>query len=281
MSILDRLFRRRANTAQVAEGRLVEVLAKERALPVPMRVATVTLKQVYDGLCITFGEGQWPDLVDELTVQLESPAMRSLFDGAQVRLELAERTLSAAELEELSLLLAKHHMVLNPLRGDRDGSTSGPRFFPLIPPEALHSEVAYASMSDSRTASAGDAASMDWLAELSARRDPVLLLRHSIVAGQVVHYGGTIVVLGDISPAAQVIAEGDIYVLGRLRGVAHAGVAGDEGAVIAALFFQPTQAGIAGLVAQLPDASYVHTWPAEMARVRGGKISVEPWSAPE
>ncbi len=279
MSILTRLFKRRTNTAAVAEGRLVEVLAKERALPVPMRLAAVSLKQSYDGLMVTFGEGRWADLLDDLSMQLESPAMRDLFDGAQVRLELGERKLSAPELEELSLVLARHRMVLNPLREDRDGLTSAPRLFPLVPPEAFHSEVAYAISSPSTAGSAAEP--VEWLNELSARRDPVLLLRHSIVAGQVIHYGGTIVVLGDVSPAAQVIAERDIYVLGKLRGVAHAGATGDETAVIAALFFQPTQARIAGLVAQTPEAPYVHTWPAEMARVRDGQIISEPWSAPE
>lgn len=279
MSIFTRLFKRRTNSAAVAEGRLVEVLAKERALPVPMRVAAVTLRQSYDGLIITFGEGVWGELLDELCMQLESPAMRDLFDGAQVRLELGERKLSAAELEELSLVLARHRMVLNPLREDKDGLTPAPRAFPLVPPEAFNSEVAYAIASPSTADAAG--APSEWLNDLSARRDPVLLLRHSIVAGQVIHYGGTIVILGDVSPAAQLIAERDIYVLGKLRGVAHAGASGDEGAVIAALFFEPTQARIAGLVAGTPQAPYVHTWPAEMARVRDGRIVTQPWSAPE
>jgi septum site-determining protein MinC len=77
-----------------------------------------------------------------------------------------------------------------------------------------------------------------------------------------------------------VIADRDIFVLGKLRGIAHAGASGNENAVIAALFFQPTQARIAGMIAQMPSGQYVHAWPAEMARIRAGRIVIEPWSTP-
>jgi len=40
------------------------------------------------------------------------------------------------------------------------------------------------------------------------------------------------VVLGDVNPGAEVVAGGDIIVLGALRGVAHAGAMGDEDTVV-------------------------------------------------
>src|SRR5512146_1218109 len=133
MSFLDRIFRRKKRTANIAQGRLQEVLTHERTLPVPvLRSDLVSMKQAEDGLCILFAEGAWPDLIDNLTMQLESPAMRDFFDGARVRVEAGERTLKPDELEELSLLLARHHMVLNPRRGDAvDGHAAFRHNLPL------------------------------------------------------------------------------------------------------------------------------------------------------
>jgi septum site-determining protein MinC len=104
-----------------------------------------------------------------------------------------------------------------------------------------------------------------------------LLIRRTVRSGQVIHYAGTVVVFGDVNPAAEVIAEGDVIILGRLRGVVHAGAAGNEEAVVGALILAPTQVRIGEQVARAPDEKRWHPWPAEIARVRGGQIIVEPW----
>ncbi|HEX2999622.1 MAG TPA: septum site-determining protein MinC, partial [Armatimonadota bacterium] len=239
MNFLDRFFRRTRPTANIAQGRLQEVLTHERTLALPtVQSDPVAFKQAEDGLCILLAEGAWPDLMDNLTVQLESPAMRDFFDGARVKVESGSRTLTADELEELSLVLARHNMVLNLRREDAgDGDAAFHHNVPLVPPEALHTEIAYASAPASAD---GD----NWLANQSILRDPVLLIRHSIVAGQVIHYGGTIVIFGDVSPAAEVIAERDVIVFGKLRGIVQAGASGNNDAIIAALLLTPAQARI-------------------------------------
>ncbi len=107
-----------------------------------------------------------------------------------------------------------------------------------------------------------------------------LLIRRTVRSGQVIHYAGTIVVFGDVNPAAEVIAEGDVIVLGKLRGVVHAGSAGDDNAVVGALILAPTQVRIGRQVARAPDEKRWHPWPAEIARIRSGQIVVEPWGVP-
>jgi septum site-determining protein MinC len=52
-------------------------------------------------------------------------------------------------------------------------------------------------------------------------------------------------VLGDINPGAEVIAEGNVIVWGRVRGMIHAGCKGDRKAVICALDLSATQLRIA------------------------------------
>jgi septum site-determining protein MinC len=68
-----------------------------------------------------------------------------------------------------------------------------------------------------------------------------------------------------------------VYVWGKLRGVVHAGAAGDDHATVGALILAPTQLRIGQYIARAPDEHRVLRWPAEIARVRDGQIVVEPW----
>ena len=63
---------------------------------------------------------------------------------------------------------------------------------------------------------------------------PALVVRGTRRAGEVLRVPANVVVLGNVNPGAQIVAEGDILVYGSLRGMAHAGAAGDSTAVIIA-----------------------------------------------
>ena len=62
-----------------------------------------------------------------------------------------------------------------------------------------------------------------------------LFVRTTFRSGESIHYPGDVVVLADVNPGAEILAEGDIVVFGSLRGMAHAGVEGDTKATIIAL----------------------------------------------
>lgn len=64
-------------------------------------------------------------------------------------------------------------------------------------------------------------------------------------SGQIVEAIGDLFVVGDVNPNGKVAATGSVYVLGKLVGIAHAGVEGDKEAVVAASYFKPTQIRIA------------------------------------
>ncbi len=107
-----------------------------------------------------------------------------------------------------------------------------------------------------------------------------LFLRCSLRPGQSVRYGGDVCIMGDVETGAEVVAEGDVIVWGTLKGIAHAGVGGDDEAVVCALRMNPTQLGIAGILARFPTTTtgYLYdTQPPEMARLDGGRIVVEAW----
>jgi septum site-determining protein MinC len=81
-----------------------------------------------------------------------------------------------------------------------------------------------------------------------------------------------------------VVAEGDVIVWGHLRGIVHAGVGGDDEAVVCALRMNPTQLGIAGVTSRFPstDTGYLlEVQPPELARIENGRIVVEAWRSDE
>ena len=48
-------------------------------------------------------------------------------------------------------------------------------------------------------------------------------IQYSLRSGQVEEYSGSLVIIGDVNAGAEVIAGGNIAILGALRGLAHAG----------------------------------------------------------
>lgn len=64
-------------------------------------------------------------------------------------------------------------------------------------------------------------------------------------SGQIVKSTGDIIVLGDVNPNGRIEAGGNIYVVGKLKGSAHAGIEGNASAIVAASHFAPTHVGIA------------------------------------
>ncbi len=104
--------------------------------------------------------------------------------------------------------------------------------------------------------------------------DNTALICQHIRSGQKRFVQGNVVVLGDINPGAEVVAGGNILVMGSLRGMAHAGVFGDEEAIIAAYRLNPTQLRIATHITRPPDGESVVDYP-EIARIREGRVIIE------
>lgn len=118
----------------------------------------------------------------------------------------------------------------------------------------------------------------EWDAEDAARRDPTLLVRHTMRSGQAVKFSGNVVVLGDVNPGAEIHAGGDIIVMGWLRGLAHAGGDSNEKAKVSAFRLDPTQLRVAHHIGRAPDhADAVTPGIPEMAEVRDGRLIIDRW----
>jgi len=95
-------------------------------------------------------------------------------------------------------------------------------------------------------------------------------------SGQRVETPYSLVIVGDVNPGADVVAGGDILILGSLRGTAHACAYDDDfdDHVIIAMHMQPTQLRIGTIISRGSEDSVDG---AEIARIDDRKIVVEPF----
>jgi len=83
----------------------------------------------------------------------------------------------------------------------------------------------------------------------------VLMVSRIIRSGQVLETPGDLLLIGDVNPGGTVMAGGNIFIMGSLKGVAHAGCFGNEEAVIAASSLRPSQLRISDRINRSPDTS--------------------------
>ncbi len=79
------------------------------------------------------------------------------------------------------------------------------------------------------------------------------IIRHPVRSGQRIYAHGDLTVIGTVSPGAEVIADGNIHVYGKLGGRAIAGAQGDEKAAIFCQQLDAELVSIAGNYKQLDD----------------------------
>lgn len=95
-------------------------------------------------------------------------------------------------------------------------------------------------------------------------------------SGKSVEYSGDVVVIGDVNPGAVIVAEGNIFVMGRVMGFVHAGSAGDDQAFIVANLLKPTQIRISKHISVPPsDDLENNSHGIEKAYVSEGVIKIE------
>ena len=81
--------------------------------------------------------------------------------------------------------------------------------------------------------------------------DTALFINKTIRSGKRIEYPGHVVVMGDVNAGAEIIADGNVIVWGRVRGMIHAGAKGNRSATICALDLSATQLRIADEVSAM------------------------------
>lgn len=131
-----------------------------------------------------------------------------------------------------------------------------------------------------RTRVAAAALGLDWqpqdvVAASGDGHSNLQIHQGTLRSGDHLEVEGSLLVLGDVNPGAQVSAGGHVLVWGTLRGVAHAGKDGDIGARITALQLRPLQLRIASAVARGPEELPTPGF-AEQAELVDGLIAINP-----
>jgi len=210
------------------EGQLVLILPTESQVPA--------------------SELSWSDIWQQMKHRLNA-GDRLRTPNATVHLMAHDRLVDARQLQELAETLSDLQLQLTSVSTSRRQTaiaavTSGYSVEQIQPATSLRSEFKAAAtpLADS------------------------LYLEMTVRSGVEIRHPGTIILLGDLNPGGIVIADGDILVWGRLRGIAHAGAAGNRECLIMALQMEPTQLRIADAVARAPEKSPMQLSP-EVAHI--------------
>ncbi len=214
----------------------------------------ISFKATVNGLIlIMHGEEEFDDLAERLEKKLESSGR--FFKGASLAVKYRGRKLDAEQEQKIvSLLSKKTNAEIKSFEED------------LEQPEKEQGEV-----------------------EKNRGKPKIRLMffkgleegvtkfyKGTVRSGQLVSFEGNLVIIGDVNPGGEVLATGNVIVMGSLRGMVHAGADGNKGAVVAALNLQPTQLRIADVITRPPDTK--ENKPAlvpELATVKDDMVYIE------
>ena len=103
-----------------------------------------------------------------------------------------------------------------------------------------------------------------------------VLHRGTVRSGDRISSNGNLCIIGDVNPGAIVSAKKNIYVWGKLLGIAFAGKGGDKKATIASLYLKPVQLRIADVIAIGPKDKPKSFYP-EIAVIDEKTIAINPY----
>ncbi|AYA77171.1 septum site-determining protein MinC [Bacillus sp. Y1] len=90
-------------------------------------------------------------------------------------------------------------------------------------------------------------------AELAIAANEIIPVAKVIRSGQVLETPGDLLLVGDVNPGGTVRAGGNIFIMGALKGIAHAGCFGNSNAVVVASVMNPSQIRISHCINRAPD----------------------------
>ena len=216
------------------------------------------IKGIRDGLLVSIDDAPWEQQRSALLTQVDSQP--AFFQGARLALDVMTQVLKVDDLAELRDQLSERGIFLWAVISE---SPTTEKTAQLL---GLATRISKPRPEEARQFSIAD------LGEETA-----LFLDRTLRSGTRIEFPGHVVILGDVNPGAETIAEGNIIIWGRLRGMVRAGSAGNVAAVICALDLSPTQLRIADEVATTLRPR-IDPKP-EMARINEhGKLQSENWS---
>ncbi|HHX40595.1 MAG TPA: septum site-determining protein MinC [Armatimonadetes bacterium] len=237
----------------------------------------VSIKGIRDGFLILLDEdGEFGGVLGQLREKLSGAA--EFFRGAGAIVDIGRRELSKEEFARLIHTLQDEYglvvrrVVSNLPERNRPGGIEG---------AVVLQQWSVTEEGAPEPARPVSAPVLQSTRDQSGQRqqqieERTLFLHRTLRSGQRIQYDGSVVIIGDVNAGAEVVASGDILVMGALRGLAHAGARGAANAIVSALCLAPTQLRIANVIGRPPDGDLARPRP-EMASVRDGMLLIEPY----
>ena len=110
---------------------------------------------------------------------------------------------------------------------------------------------------------------------LNSKKEDILH-EGTVRSGDRISSNGNLCIIGDVNPGAIVSAKKNIYVWGKLLGIAFAGKGGDNNSYITSLFLNPLQLRIADVIAIGPKEKPKNYYP-EIAVIEKQSIIIKPY----
>ena len=232
-----------------------------------MEKESVLFKGLKTGLLLVLvGKPEFSVVEREIREKLESSA---LFFRRGTVIEWRTGTFTAKESLALKKLFLQHGLYFREMKEEAGAKK------PVV--SAVSGAAAAAAARAGAVLGRKKAESSEMKTEPDADKKDVqmLVVNRTLRGGQEVQSQGSVLVLGNVNPGAQVIAGGSIDIRGTCRGIVHAGAYGDRDAIIIADHLMPVQIRIADVIAQSPE-QYEKPELAERASVQDGRIVIEP-----
>lgn len=218
----------------------------------------IEIKGMRDGLLVTMSDSSWEESRAALMEQIESRG--SFYQGARLALDVGGTVFHVNELSELRDRLSER----------------GVNLWAVVS-ESLTTEKTSQLLGLATRISKPRPQEMTRPPAEEAGEGRVMWIERTLRSGTRVEFAGNLIVVGDVNPGAEVVAEGNVIVWGRVRGLVHAGAGGDMSAFVCGLDLSAAQIRVGG-VAAVPSERSGESRPVKYF-LEDGIIKSEFWQS--
>ena len=218
----------------------------------------VHIKGIRESLLVSLSDAPWAVQSTALLSQIDGQP--DFFRGARLALDVGAQVLKVNEMVELRDHLSERNVSLWAVVSE---SPTTEKTAQLL---GLATRISKPRPEDQRAPEIRDFTD-----------ETALFITKTLRSGTHLEFGGHIVIVGDVNPGAELVAEGSVLVWGKLRGSVAAGTKGNPNAVVCALGLFPTRLQLGNQALNMADRN--ETGQPEMALLRDGEIVVESWQS--
>ena len=215
----------------------------------------VQIKGMRDGLLVSVADAPWEDQKSALLAQMDQQP--SFFQGARLALDIGAQILHVNEMVELRDQLSERNVALWAIVSESPTTEQTAQLL------GLATRISKPHPEETP------------LVSKDPNDETALFINKTLRSGTRIEFPGHVVVLGDVNPGAEIVAEGNIIIWGKLRGAVHAGSKGDENSKVCGLDFSPMRLRIAEKAVNTKKERQI-LGPV-VAFIRNERIVVESW----